>query len=751
MRERGTLAEHPTVDLVTCRNGLPVSTSRAILIVGLLSRSESRGTKALSHPLAAPTAKASVSDSESRQSMTDSIKLKPWRERANTIGYINGGTISQAEMLRQILKQLPCNGKTELTWVNRDAKKFTEVCDTLCRDQLSACGLVSRASSGSWSASKFAEEWLDNNDPEFLAQHLHANVKYFGELLSLLDKHDTQAKLLEAAKTSFGLNWKSADQVRRRTGWLRSLGMVELWGQRVVRTAAGDILLSKLHLCSGDEAIGNSDIVESDILKGELAELSLTISESQKSDLPGRRSLIGYIPRGVNSAEQDDENSSLTPSASVRKLVEILADGLTIEDFRDQCGSQLGISKSSFNTMLHSLKHMGLIEQTSYNFFAPNEDAAELVEIGEEKKLVTHLHGRYIFFGEILTQLDTPLTTSALVARAKDSYGYSQASNSEVRLRLGFLQDAGLVDRVDWQRFRVTAAGKAFASLLSLQQPTAPDEISTADASITPEEIEKDELVVGLIRELNRLGRDGNESKPFEAAVGKSFQLLGFNTEHLGGSGQTDVMCLAELAPGDRYRVIVDAKSSGNGTVSETSVNFDVLREHKKKHKADHVVVVGPEFGSRLKNWAVDNDVILLTIDDLTSILERHFKHPISLTELRETLNRVDTFRDELLERYQALERKTHLMGRILALAADEAADEDPVTAGAISMENLVYALRKEFSPRPSSEEIKECLEFLASPIITALEENKGRYKIMDSQRNIALRLRCLGLSATMD
>src|SRR6185312_11165353 len=122
--------------------------------------------------------------------------------------------------------------------------------------QLSASALVERGPDDSWRATKGAEEWLANKDNFFLAGYLHANIKFFGEVLEAIGPDTTQADLLEIAKVSYALNWTSPDQVRRRTGWLRSLGMVELWGTKIVRTQSGDALLGQLELCSPDEARG---------------------------------------------------------------------------------------------------------------------------------------------------------------------------------------------------------------------------------------------------------------------------------------------------------------------------------------------------------------------------------------------------------------------------------------------------------------------------------------------------------------
>lgn len=586
-------------------------------------------------------------------------------------------------------------------------------------------------------------QWLQNDDPIFLACHIHENVKFFGEMLAAIDKDTSQKDLRDIACSTYGMNWKTADQVHRRSAWLRTLKLIEVWGQKVVRTKAGDDFLSKIQLCTPEEATGGTKTDDSAlIIDDDIREFISGFAELDQQTLLDRRALVGYIPRGAKSAHYDDEKVSSTPTDALRRIINILGTGLTADDFKDLCAQELGIKKSSFNGMLHTIRHMGLVEQVRFNFFAPTSNAEWLVEPGHEKAFVAYLHSRYAFFGEILVNLEAPASPSQLVKIGKERYGYKQVDNGEVRVRLGLLQDAGLVDRIDWQRFRATRAGSSFTSLLSLQQETS--EFTGADDD--SEDIEdSDNILIEITRDLRIFSQDGNESRAFEDTICRAFQYLGFQAEHLGGSGQTDVIATAELAPMDRYRIIVDAKSSSNGSVSESAVSFDVLRDHKKKHKADYVIVVAPDFPNRVKNWAVENDVILLQANELIQILEHHSNAPISLTDLRDTFTRVDAQKDLLFEHFRSLDRRRILMEKVLELAFQEALEDDPIAEGYVSLENVIYALRKEVTPRPSNDEIRDTLEFLAGAFIGALEETKGRYKLADSPHNVSLRLRGLG------
>jgi hypothetical protein len=634
-----------------------------------------------------------------------------------------------------------------LEWVASDGKINSMQCEKLCKTQLATQGLVEREGASRWKASSYASEWLTNQDNLFLAVQLHSNVKFFGELIASIGEDTKHSDLVDIARESYGLNWNSADQVRRRTGWMRSLGLIEVWGQKVVRTGLGDEFLRRVSVCTPEEATGDSVQSEDSLSDSQMKVIS-DLTQFEQVDLRNRKALIGYIPRG--NATAGSESESLGATEAVRKLVGMIGKGITVDDFFEECSSDLGISKSSFTSTMHALRHTNLIEQTAFNFYSQSQNAEMLVRAGNEKLLAAYLHGRYLYFCEILNYLDEPSTPSALVSIAKDQYGFNQANNGEIRVRLEFLQDAGLVERIDWQRFRITVAGKQFRELLPMQKPV----IEGRDAEVVEEgeaDLESSSIHAVIIEDLRTYGTNGKASSEFERAVSRAFAFLGFETEHLGGPGRTDVLCVAQLATSDRYRVIVDAKSSGNGIVDEGGLTFDVLRDHKKKHKADYIVVVGPGFAPRLKNWALENRVILLTIDDLTSIVALQVENPVSLSDLREMLSRVDTFKDDLIDRFQTLERRSSLMRKIVDLAFQEVVDEDPIDDGFISIENVVYALRKEFSPRPSLDEVREVLEFLSNPVVGALVSSKGRYRMVDAPRNLQLRLHGLGHTTGID
>ncbi len=66
---------------------------------------------------------------------------------------------------------------------------------------------------------------------------------------------------------------------------------------------------------------------------------------------------------------------------------------------------------------------------------------------------------------------------------------------------------------------------------------------------------------------------------------------LGFKNKLLAQLGTTDILLTARTVPDYTYKVAIEAKTNRDGKTTENLVNFDVLKEHKKKHDADFIVI----------------------------------------------------------------------------------------------------------------------------------------------------------------
>ena len=79
----------------------------------------------------------------------------------------------------------------------------------------------------------------------------------------------------------------------------------------------------------------------------------------------------------------------------------------------------------------------------------------------------------------------------------------------------------------------------------------------------------------------------------FEEDIKEAFNFLGFEAELIGGSGDTDVLLVANIGK-ESFKVNVDGKTSRSGKIIDRQIDWLSLRDHRDKRKADFVVVVGP-------------------------------------------------------------------------------------------------------------------------------------------------------------
>ncbi|MGW5649043.1 hypothetical protein ACWEV3_05105 [Saccharopolyspora sp. NPDC003752] len=673
------------------------------------------------------------------------IEMKPWRERSNTIGILPGKANEQTEPLRRVISQLPLPSGSRIELLSAQGEPKSLACDSLCRNQLTRGALVMRGADFEWVATNAARHWFESDDSAFLARHLHANVKLFGELLAAVDDETRTADLLQLAG-GYGLNWESPDQIFRRLGWLQSLGLVERWGfSRLVVTEQGRDFLSSIELCQPEEALGQGSNGNEE--PAEMIEASASVAEAiadlDSRKLAERKVLIGYIPRGQKVSGRPTGSGQAGVLEAMRNFVELLGNGASTDELFRRANEQLGLKKSSFTQSMHTFRNMRLIDMVSFNRYALTREGETLLQAGSEVDLVRFLHTRYRFVGELLACLESTTPVAKLVAVANEQFGCHQIDGTEIRRRLSLMADAGLVERVDWTRYRSTPTGRLLAEELLLESPTtansAPQQESPVDG---PVHGALDQTSADL-RRCSRLG--DATSSDFEQAVARAFELFGFRSEHLGGSGRTDVLVTVELSAADSFRSIVDAKASATGLIGDNSIKFDALKDHQRKHRADFGMVVGPDFSNRVKEWAANNKFTLLTVDELIGLLERHQKTPLTLPELKGLFEHSDSDLAEVEEQYDAAEDSVKILTRLVDMLYQEANEEDPVAEGFISAENLHYVLRKELTPRPSRTAIEDALQFLASPLVKAVVQRQDKYKLVDAPSNIMRRLCGLG------
>ena len=82
--------------------------------------------------------------------------------------------------------------------------------------------------------------------------------------------------------------------------------------------------------------------------------------------------------------------------------------------------------------------------------------------------------------------------------------------------------------------------------------------------------------------------------------------------------------------------MVIDAKSTASGRVSENQINWLTIDQHRKQESAELACVIGPGFaGGALTQRAEDLSVCLMTTEELAELVRLHAEKPVTLIELK--------------------------------------------------------------------------------------------------------------------
>ncbi|CAM5456721.1 hypothetical protein SAVIM338S_02890 [Streptomyces avidinii] len=658
------------------------------------------------------------------------LPARPWSNRAFSMPALPGGTDAQIEVLRVLLVALR-DGVSVEEAIALPGGVGGETTLAVVGQRLQPAGLVTRMGRSSWVLTPHAEEWLSCGDDAYLVAILHANIRFVGELLHEAREGCTQADLLARAAEKYGCTWESLDQIRRRTAWLRSGGFVELdFRHDITPTTSGLELLQHLELVdpkSGKRRVGSQDAA------AELPAAHPLVRSRLEHPEGDRKASIGYIPR-------NDGDSF----ATMRKFSQALARDTSREEIDEFASVEFGLRPSSVASALGTLKSAGMIEQVGFGTYRSTDIAKACLSSPHDLDYLRIIHSKFKFVGEILEALEEVDTPRDLAAMARTRYMVPREDIPEVRTRLQMLRECGLVEEVTWGHYRVLPLGRAMLADLPTDTPTAVEEVQGE-----PPAPELGDVLGSIASSLRSTSRDSGSPERFERAVSEAFAHLGYDSQLLGGSGQTDVLVTAHLSGDAKYSIIVDAKSSASGKIGEGQVNFDTLKEHRAANSAEYILVVGPGFpGSRLAARAEAHSVGLVDVETLISIAEHHGQAPLTLHELRELCKRVGVVESGVLEKRWSAERRMYrLCDRVLRQLAVEAASADAVTTGALSAHDLYLIFRSEVENPPTPHEIESVLTFLSSEIVHAIRKVGVQYSILEDPGTTARRLTLLAAS----
>ncbi len=230
---------------------------------------------------------------------------------------------------------------------------------------------------------------------------------------------------------------------------------------------------------------------------------------------------------------------------------------------------------------------------------------------------------------------------------------------------------------------------------------------------------------------------DSGNPDRFEKAIRDAFAYLGFRAEWLGGAGKTDVLLDAPLDKVDSYRAIVDAKSTGTGSLSDQQVDWVTLTEHREKHDADYVALVGPNpKGGRIFERAATHGVSVISSEQLAGLCRQHSKAPLGLDTYRALFDEPGALDTQLVdEKAEELDLLIQLAGGVLAAMRSESS-----TFGRLSARDLYLLLSHDpASEGTSEEEIQGLLDTLASPLLgLVLGTRDAGYRVTSLARCLA-------------
>jgi hypothetical protein len=372
------------------------------------------------------------------------------------------------------------------------------------------------------------------------------------------------------------------------------------------------------------------------------------------------------------------------------------------------------------------------------------------LETQNPRFLVTLLHARFRFIGEMLAHIGDGRTPEEIREIANDRYDCGWKTLTQINRRRGWLQSAGAIMVDEGLTMRLTELGQLLVDELDLAwEPTGGYAEPGEDREVSRD---KPEALYGRMREAQELGerlkssaRDTSDPDNFEKIAAEAFGFLGFDSAWLGGSGKTDVLLVADLGPDDGYRVIIDCKTTSRKAVPDGQIDWVTLDEHRAFHEAHYVGVLGVKFAAeRVHSRAEQQRMTLIEVDSLSDLLVQHATTPLGLSAYRTVFEHTNAAKGVADVAELADEE-----GRLLRLAAHVVCmiHEYQGQEGVLTSSDLYWLLKNneiEEIENYSRDEIQQALETLSAPPVGLLISTDSGVAGLGSLKTASERLRLL-------
>lgn len=585
-----------------------------------------------------------------------------------------------------------------------------------CCVSLHATRIVQKTKSG-YEVSPLMEQWLTSGDNALLARLFSDRCFFFSGMLVNLKSPMTARELLETANNEYGASWKQLSEIQSRLKWSRDLGLVELReyeNNHYYLTELGIRFISSIDV---EPTLGVAKEPEFVPPSEWALQIALKNNDSKNAN-------IGFLVGG--------STGFISAAIQILKFVD---DGVPEATFYSFLAQQYELSKSSAKSAISMLIRLGFIVRSGADSIRTSALGEKWLSTPTAIDFACICHASCCCLFELLGLFDNkPVDSKTLSLLATERYGI-KLSSEYILARVNILRAAGLVLKTSSLKFTVANCVSEIPEALISRVDNIPE---PKDESVTLSALSTNELIA----ELWEAARDSQHPRRLEKAVSEAFGRLGYRCALLGGSGETDVLLYANAASKYAYKVAVDAKSTANGSVDSSQVDFDTLKLHRKKHNADHLIVVGYDFTEkRLLDRATEHDVLLVGIRHLEKLLKSQLLFPLSSQDLRILFSKPGVVDLDLLSpAIDTMKRHASLLAETLKTLLSQ--NEDPVFGGVMTARDVYWVVRNNGGlANLSLVEVKEMLGFLSSPLVGCIGKSGDGYYAIGSFQDAARRL----------
>ena len=655
--------------------------------------------------------------------------IMEWDDKVFTMPNIPKTNDGYIDALRIILNMVRENKpkETKLSFEGSNSKiNLDEACV-----RLNPMKLVEKRETG-WKLPETSVKWLESEDNLFLASILCANIRFLAEVLFYLDIPRTSNELLSIAVSEYDMTWKSIQPLHKRLVWLRELELIDFhhFSLEYFITDLGKEFLKTVKVVEPSDVVRDFDktINEDSIV---ISDWAREYYYNSKSNI--RRDTLGYFPGNISEIGQ-----------TLSEVLSYIRSGAQYDDIIEFFVKKYKIAVSSVKHFMSNLANHNFVVRKTDTIFELTNLAINWLQTESILDFVVCLQVTNLFVIELLNEIKLePMSYKELASKAKVYYGFNKEKINDIRQRITILKKAKLVMNASADKYTLTHRGQMLLELFPELKVNIIKEVKHSSKDKTVE-------IESLYNELRLSSKDSSNPTRFEKAVESAFKEIGFSTELLGGSGNTDVLLKAPGA--NSFKVAVDAKSTSSGSINDGLVDFDTLKEHKKKHKADYMAIVGCAFKQeRLIARAIEHNVVLLDIDILEDLVKKHKETPLIVKTYKQIFEQKGIADISILDDdRKRIVRDGSLMKAVIECLLTESMDV--VTKGQLQERDIYRSLRDNpiFKEGIELKEIANMLQFLSSPLIGCLGKDKDYYYAIASLEDVAKKLEFLARACNL-